>query len=93
MLYEYKDGLNKYFASLGENAPVKNLDELIAFNENDSVELMFYNQKYLIMAREKGDLNTEEYKTALKKMHKGMREEGIDKVMDKYNSRKRPQRG
>jgi amidase len=84
MLYEYKDGLNKYFASLGENAPVKNLDELIAFNENDSVELMFYNQKYLIMAREKGDLNTEEYKTALKKMHKGMREEGIDKVMDKY---------
>ena len=25
MLYEFKDGLNKYFASLGDNAPVKNL--------------------------------------------------------------------
>jgi amidase len=84
MLYEYKDGLNKYFASLGENAPVKNLDELIVFNEKDSVELKFYNQKYLIMAREKGDLNSAEYKNALEKMHKGMREEGIDKVMDEY---------
>ncbi len=84
MLYEYKDGLNKYFASLGENAPVKNLDDLIAFNEKDSIELMYFNQKYLIMAREKGDLDSEEYKNALEKMHKGMREEGIDKVMDEY---------
>lgn len=84
MLYEYKYGLNKYFASLGENAPVKDLDELIAFNEKDSIELMYFNQKYLIMASEKGDLNSGEYKNALNKMHKGMREEGIDRVMNKY---------
>ena len=25
MLYEFKDGLNKYFAGLGDDAPVKNL--------------------------------------------------------------------
>ena len=85
MLYEYKDGLNKYFASLGAEAPVKNLKELIAFNENDSIELSFYNQKYLEMALEKGDLQTEEYKEALAKMIKGSQEEGLDRVMDEYN--------
>lgn len=82
MLYEYNDGLNKYFASLGENAPVKNVDGLIAFNKTDSVELAFYNQKYLEMALEKGDLNSPEYLKALAVVEKGSREQGIDRVMD-----------
>ena len=53
MLYEYKDGLNKYFASLGEDSPIKNLEELIDFNERDSIELKYFNQAYLKMANEK----------------------------------------
>jgi amidase len=53
MLYEYKDGLNKYFASLGENAPIKNLEELIEFNKKDPLELKYYNQEYLESAQEK----------------------------------------
>jgi len=85
MLFEYKDGLNKYFASLGPEAKIKNLEELIAFNQNDSIELMWYNQQYLEMANEKESLDSEEYKNALKAMHKGAREEGIDKVMDEHN--------
>ncbi len=32
MLYEFKDGLNKYLSGLGSDAPVKNLAELIVFN-------------------------------------------------------------
>jgi len=82
MLYEYKDGLNNYFASLGENAPVKNVEELIAFNKTDSVELKFFNQKYLEMALEKGDLNSPDYLKALAIVEKGSREMGIDRVMD-----------
>jgi amidase len=85
MLFEYKDGLNKYFKSLGPDAKIKNLDELIEFNKNDSVELEFYNQEYLIMANEKGDLNSPEYIEALKKLAKGTQKEGLDRVMDKYN--------
>ncbi len=85
MLYEYKDGLNKYFASLGENAPIKNLDELIAFNEGDSIEMGFYRQEYLTMANEKGDLNSLEYTEALEKARKGMQDDGIDRVMDELN--------
>ncbi|TQO36785.1 amidase [Arenibacter algicola] len=85
MLYEYKDGLNKYFRSLGPNAAIKSLEELIAFNRNDSIELKFYNQKYLEMAQEKGDLNDEAYQEALANMLKGSREEGIDRIMNLHH--------
>ena len=85
MLYEYKDGLNKYFQSLGSDAPVKSIEELIAFNQSDSIELNYFNQKYLEMAQEKGDLTSEEYVEALAKMMKGSREEGIDGVMNLHN--------
>ncbi len=84
-LYEYKDGLNNYFKSLGPDAPIKNLEELIAFNQSDSVELKDFNQQYLEMAQEKGSLESEEYQEALHKLLKGAREDGIDRVMDKLN--------
>lgn len=82
MLYEYKDGLNKYFASLGPDAPIKNVAELIAFNEQDSIELKYFGQEYLEMALAKGDLDSEDYKESLERMLKGRRQEGIDRVMD-----------
>ena len=85
MLYEYKDGLNKYFQSLGPDAPIKNLEELIAFNESDSVELKYFNQYYLKMAQGKGPLTEQAYQEALRKMLRGSREEGIDRVMDDYD--------
>jgi len=82
LLYEYKDGLNKYFKSLGAGAPIKSVEELIAFNKKDSVEMDFYNQKYLDISQAKGDLNSAEYKEALAGMMRGMREDGIDRVMN-----------
>ena len=84
MLYEYKDGLNNYFKSLGPDAPINNVEELIAFNKTDSIELEFYNQEYLEKAQAKGDLNSKEYKELLKKMLNGSRDEGLDRVMDKH---------
>ena len=82
MLYEYKDGLNKYFKSLGPDAPIKSVEELIKFNQSDSIELKYFNQRYLELANEKGDLTQKAYLEALTKMMKGSREEGIDRVMD-----------
>ncbi len=84
MLYEYKDGLNNYFRSLGADAPVKSLEELIAFNKADSVELDFYNQKYLEDALEKGDLTDKAYLEALAKARRLSQAEGIDKVMNEH---------
>jgi amidase len=85
MLYEYKDGLNAYFKSLGPDAPIKNLEELIAFNKKDSIELDFYNQRYLEMALEKEGLDSEGYKTTLAAMLKGARENGLDKVLNEHH--------
>lgn len=82
LLYEYKDGLNKYFSTLGPGNHIKNIRELLEFNRKDSIELSYFDQKYLEMALEKGDLKSPEYIKALKSMQKGMREQGIDKVMN-----------
>ena len=82
MLYEYKDGLNNYFRSLGPDAKIKNIDDLIAFNKADTIELRYFNQHYLEQASLKGDLNSKDYKLALDSLMKGSREMGIDKVMD-----------
>jgi len=84
MLYEFKDGLNKYFKKTGVDSPVKNIKDLIEFNKSDSVELRYFDQSLLEQADKKGDLNSDEYKTALAVMTKATREDGIDKVMNTY---------
>jgi len=85
MLFEYKDGLNRYFASLGPGAKIKNIDDLIAFNKNDSIELKYFNQHYLEMAAAKGDLQSPEYQHDLSAMLANRREKGIDRVMAELN--------
>jgi amidase len=60
------------------------MEELIRFNKSDPIELRYFDQKLLEMAQEKGTLESVEYREALAKMLKGTREEGIDKVMNKY---------
>jgi amidase len=81
MLYEFKDGLTSYFASLGDKARVKNLQELMEFNKKDSIELRFFDQNLLKLANEKGSLEDKEYKEALASMLKATRENGIDKLL------------
>ncbi|OFY64093.1 MAG: amidase [Bacteroidetes bacterium RBG_13_43_22] len=85
LLYEFKDGLNKYLAKLGENAPAKNLKELIEFNKDDSAELKYFDQKIFIDAEKKGDLSTSEYMEAVTEMHKATRNDGIDKMLKSNN--------
>jgi amidase len=85
LLYEFKDGLTKYFASLGNEAPVKSLKELIEFNKTDKIELRFFDQNILEQAEKKGDLSSPEYKQSLTNMLKATRENGIDKIMNSNN--------
>jgi len=85
LLYEFKDGLNKYFKGLGDDAPVRNISELIEFNKSDSIELRYFNQKILEMADKKGDLSSVDYRKSLDKMLKATRENGIDKMMNSKN--------
>ena len=76
--------MNKYFAGLGNDAPVKNLNDLIEFNKSDSIELRYFDQKLIEMAQEKGDLESAEYKEALTTMLKATREKGIDQLMNEH---------
>lgn len=85
MLYEYKEGLNAYFKSLGDKAPVKNIDQLIEWNRQDSIELKYFGQEYLEMAAAKGGLSDTAYINARERMLKGRRQLGIDRVMDEHN--------
>lgn len=64
--YEFKDGLNKYLSTA--NARVKTLKEVIRYNEENADKAMpFFKQEILIACEEKGGLDSDEYKEALKK--------------------------
>jgi amidase len=66
LLYEFKDGLNRYLASSGSK--IKSLEDLIAFNrQNETGAMPFFKQETLINSQGKGDLNSKEYTDALTK--------------------------
>jgi amidase len=84
MLYEFKAGLNAYFASLGPKAPVKTLAEAIAFNDrNRDCEMPFFGQELFLKAEEKGPLATPAYRGAVDKCGRLSRAEGLDAVLEK----------
>lgn len=84
LLYEFKDGLNRYFESLGESAPLNSIEELAELTKESSIEQQRFDRDIIIRAAEKGDLSSEEYQSALDRMQRESRENGIDRVMDKH---------
>jgi len=85
LLYEFKDGLNRYFESLGEDSPVESIEHLAELTRNDPEETERYNRSLIFRAAHKGNLESEEYQNALERMLRYSREEGIDRVMDEHN--------
>ncbi|MEM1249743.1 MAG: amidase [Acidobacteriota bacterium] len=84
MLYEFKEGLRQYFATLGPNAPVKTLADVIAFNEaNAGRELPYFDQSIMLAAEEKGPLTDSEYREAREQATQAARK-GIDDAFEKY---------
>lgn len=85
LLYEFKADINAYLASLGPTSPVRDLADLIAFNERHADEEMpFFGQELFDMAREKGPLTTPEYLGALERNQRLSRQEGIDAVLAEH---------
>jgi len=86
LLYELKADLNAYLKSLGPNAPVKTLAEIIDFNDKHrEQEMPYFGQELFLKAEAKGPLTSKEYLSALKKNQSLLREKGIDPVMNKHN--------
>ena len=82
LLYEFKHDLNAYLASLGPNAPVHSLAEIIEFNKEHSEETMpHFGQELMESAQTKGSLTDEAYVDALSANHRLTREEGIDATL------------
>ncbi len=85
MLHEFKADLDSYLSSLGPNAPVHSLQEVIAFNErNQDKELVFFGQETMIAAQKKGPLTEPEYRKALADAKRLAGKEGIDAIMDEH---------
>jgi amidase len=73
LLYEFKDGVNKYLAGAG--ASVKNLADVIAYNHAHAAEAMpFFQQETLIRAEATDGLNNPKYKAAVQKTVTGARQ-------------------
>jgi amidase len=85
LLYEFKDGLNKYLACLGASAPVKTLAELIAWNEKEKArEMPWFAQELFERAEKKGPLTDPAYRAARSKCLQMARTDGIDATLSKH---------
>ena len=85
LLYEFKADLNSYLASLGPKAPVKSLQDIIAYNDkHKDQEMPFFGQEIMVQAQAKGPLTEKKYLDELASNLKMSRTDGIDATMDKY---------
>lgn len=80
--YEFKAGLNDYLAGLGADAPVRNLAELIQFNQREATrEMPWFGQEIFVLCEQRGALDSAEYLEALATCRRLAREEGIDRML------------
>ena len=85
LYYEYKAGLNAYLKSLGAEARVHSMEDVIKFNEeNSDLVLPYFGHERMTTALEKGSLKDKKYKDALKRNLRLSRKEGIDATVKKY---------
>jgi len=83
--YEFKTDLNAYLATLGPDAPVRTLADIIEFNEqNAELEMPFFGQQRMIASQARGPLTDEVYLNAVRTIQRGNREDGIDALMNEH---------
>ena len=85
LLYEFKSDLNQYLAGLGENAPVRTLEEIIKFNQENKDRVMpHFGQERMIAAQAKGDLNEVSYRRALSRNRRYSDRKGLAMVFSEH---------
>ncbi|OAJ52090.1 amidase [Paraburkholderia ginsengiterrae] len=79
LLHEFKHALPLWLAQFAPDAPVKNLADVIAFNEKHrESEMPFFAQELFVQAQALGDLDSDVYRKALAVCGKRAREDGLD---------------
>jgi amidase len=83
MSWEFKNDLNAYLAARG--GPMRNLGDLIAFNEKNSPrEMPYFDQDLFIKAEARGPLSTKAYRDLEQKLSRAAKGDGIDRVMSAH---------
>ncbi|MDH4181929.1 MAG: amidase [Betaproteobacteria bacterium] len=85
LLHEFKAGLASYLAEFAPGAPIRDIDDLIAYNERDRArEMPFFGQELLVMAAARGGLDSAVYRDALARARRATRDDGIDKALSEH---------
>ena len=83
--FEFKADLNAYLASLGPDAPVKTLADVIAFNQaHQDTELRFFGQELMLRSQDRGRLTVPQYTGARVRCRRFARTDGIDFVTARH---------
>lgn len=78
--YEFKDGLNRYLASVGPAAPLKSLAEVIRFNASEADRAMpYFGQEILELSQARGPLTDTAYTRAREKTR--LAGDGLDQAL------------
>ena len=85
LLHELKSGLPAFFEWWGPAAPVRTLEDIIAFNTaHADQELAYFGQELFELARTKGPLTSPAYLEALARGRRRAGPEGIDAAMKRH---------
>ena len=85
LLYEFKDGLNKYLAERGTTVQHKTLAELMAYNTREAAtEMPHFGQELFERAEKKGALSDAAYKNARALCVRLVRTEGLDRIFSQH---------
>jgi amidase len=85
LLYEFKDGINRYLAGRGATTKYHTLAELIEFNQASAAkEMRWFGQETFELAETKGPLTETAYRRALADCRRLARSEGIDATLKRY---------
>jgi amidase len=81
MTSEFKDGLNRYLADRGPQAPVKTMKDVIEFNQHNERALHLVDQQLLIASEAAGPVDSDEHRKAVETVWKATRDNGLDIVI------------
>jgi amidase len=82
LLYEFKPDLAAWLAGYAPHAAIKNMADVIAFNDKHAArEMPYFGQEHLIASQGKDGLDAKAYREALANNRRYSREEGIDKIL------------
>jgi amidase len=85
LLYEFKDGINRYLTRLPAASPARTLKDLIDYNErNRDREMPFFAQELFVQSEAKGPLTDAAYVKARADCVRLARQDGIDALLAQH---------